>query len=146
MAGSHLGRSVVIVARPPPPIMVLVVVAHRSPRLWRGGHDRDHDHDREAGHDHDQPLSPPLPRSPHFYYDCGTPPTQEGRTSTGWKFPLKSFWLRSHFGSRKLHATKVFCCWVTWQCRLVHEMLGAQATGEFRCQAIQMEQRCSNMP
>ena len=33
-------------------------------------------------------------------------------TSTGWKFPLKSFWLRSHFGSRKLHATKVFGCWV----------------------------------
>ena len=74
-----------------------------------GGHDRDHDHDREARHDHDQPLSPPLSRSPHFYFDCGTP-TQEGRTSTGWKFPLKSFWLRSHFGSRKLHATKVFCC------------------------------------
>ena len=22
--------------------------------------------------------------------------------------PLKSFWLRSHFGSRKLHATKMF--------------------------------------
>ena len=118
MAGSHLGRSVVIVARPSPPIMVLVVVAHRSPRLWgdtivttttigrRVTITINHYHH----HYHDHPISILI----------AVPPTQEGRTSTGWKFPLKSFWLRSHFGLRKLHATKVFCCWVTWQCRLVH--------------------------
>ena len=111
MAGSHLGRSVVIVARPPPPIMVLVVVAHRSPRLWgdtivttttigrRVTITINHYHH----HYHDHPISILI---------AVPPPTQEGRTSTGWKFPLKSFWLRSHFGSRKLHATKVFGCWV----------------------------------
>ena len=93
MAGSHLGRSVVIVARPPPPIMVLVVVAHRSPRLWgdtivttttigrRVTITINHYHH----HYHDHPISILI----------AVPPTQEGRTSTGWKFPLKSFWLRS---------------------------------------------------
>ena len=73
--------------------MVLVVVAHRSPRLWgdtivttttigrRVTITINHYHH----HYHDHPISILI----------AVPPTQEGRTSTGWTFPLKSFWLRS---------------------------------------------------